>query len=97
MILSTNQKQVTEMEAILCLPGERAFGVGRCKWLHLGWMGNGVLLYSTGYCAQPLVRTMKDSVEKKVCLCVSVCTWTAGWLCCRQKLKEHCKSTIVQN
>ena len=24
------------------------FGVGGCKLLHLKWMGNGILLYSTG-------------------------------------------------
>ena len=24
------------------------FGTGRCKLLHLEWIGNGVLLYSTG-------------------------------------------------
>ena len=27
---------------------DREFGVGRCKLLHLGWMGDEVLLYSTG-------------------------------------------------
>ena len=26
----------------------KEFGVGRCKLLHLGWIGNVVLLYSTG-------------------------------------------------
>lgn len=26
------------------------FGVGGCKLLHLDWMGNGVLPYSTGDC-----------------------------------------------
>ena len=27
---------------------DREFGVGRCKLLHLEWVSNGVLLYSTG-------------------------------------------------
>ena len=27
------------------------FGVGGCKLLHVEWMGNGVLLWSTGNCA----------------------------------------------
>ena len=26
------------------------FGIGGCKLLHLEWMGNGALLYSTGNC-----------------------------------------------
>ena len=30
------------------------FGVGRCRLLHLEWMGDGVLLYSTGNCIQSL-------------------------------------------
>ena len=29
---------------------ERKFGVGGCKLLHLEWMGNEVLLHSTGNC-----------------------------------------------
>ena len=31
------------------------FGVGGCKLLHLEWMGNGVLLYSTGNCVAGLL------------------------------------------
>ena len=45
----------------LCLPagrGERRvngeFGVSRYRLLHLEWMGNGVLLYSTGNYIQSL-------------------------------------------
>ena len=30
------------------------FGVGRCKLLHLEWIGNEVLLYSTGSYSQSL-------------------------------------------
>ena len=38
--------------------GERGtgeeFGVGRCRLLHLEWMCDGVLLYSTGNCVLSL-------------------------------------------
>ena len=33
---------------------EQGFGVGRCKLLHLEWMSNEVLLYSTGNYTQSL-------------------------------------------
>ena len=33
---------------------DREFGVGGCKLLHLEWMGNEVLLYSTGNYIQSL-------------------------------------------
>ena len=33
---------------------EWEFGVGRCKLLHLEWMGNEVLLYNTGKCVKYL-------------------------------------------
>ena len=58
MILFTKQKQITAKEGRLVVPsgeGERSgmagqFGVWGCKLLHSAWMGNGVLLYSTGNC-----------------------------------------------
>ena len=41
--------------ADLCFPGvggemgpEGEFGVSRCRLLHLEWIGDGVLMYSTG-------------------------------------------------
>ena len=34
------------------------FGVGRCKLLHLEWINNKVLMYSTGkYIQHPVIRT----------------------------------------
>ena len=33
---------------------DREFGVGGCKLLHLEWISNGVLLYSTGNYVQSL-------------------------------------------
>ena len=59
---STNQKQTTDTEDRLVvakgvgggsgMDGE--FGASRCKLLHLGWVSNEVLLYSTGDCVQSL-------------------------------------------
>ena len=50
--LSTKQKQIMDMEDKLVFAGGRGksggiegeFGVGRCRLLHLEWMGDGVLL-----------------------------------------------------
>ena len=33
---------------------DKEFGVSRCKLLHLEWISNEVLLYSTGDCVQSL-------------------------------------------
>ena len=33
---------------------DREYGVGRCKLLHLEWMNNEILLYSTGNYSQSL-------------------------------------------
>ena len=62
MILSTKQKQITDMESkSVIVRGEGGgsrmdwdFGVSRCKLLHVGWISNEVLLYSTGNYIQPL-------------------------------------------
>ena len=54
MILSTKQKQITDMENRLEVARkgggsgmERVFGVGIFKLLHLEWISSRVLLYST--------------------------------------------------
>ena len=47
------------------------FGVGGCKLLHLEWMDNQVLLYSTRNCI------------------------SLGHAAVQQKLKKHCKATIL--
>ena len=65
MILFTKQKQIMDRESRLMVArGEgggsgmdRDLGVGRCKILHLEWISNGVLLYSTGNYAQSLGGT----------------------------------------
>ena len=59
------------------------FGVCRCKLLHLGWISNGVLLYSTGNCVQCWVRTWWKIVWKKMNVCVCV----ARSLCCAEEIE----------
>ena len=61
MILSTEQKQIMDMESRLVLPRGRGgsgtdgeIGVGRYKLLHLEWICNGDLLYSIGNFVQSL-------------------------------------------
>ena len=57
MNLSTEKKQIYGLRKQTCgcqgLGGGEAgmdweFGVSRCKLLHLEWVSNGILLYSTG-------------------------------------------------
>ena len=46
--------------------GGREFGVGRCKLLHLEWINNNVLLYSTGNYIQSLgINHNGKEYEKK--------------------------------
>ena len=61
-ILSTKHKQIRDIESRLVVArlgwGEgcgidREFGVDGCKLLHLEWIGDGVLLYSTGNNVSP--------------------------------------------
>ena len=56
MSLSTEKNELMDMENWLMVAkgeGERSgmdweFGIGRCKLLHLVWISNEILLYSTG-------------------------------------------------
>ena len=45
---------------------EWAFGVGRCKLLHLEWINNKVLLYSTGNYVQYPVMNHSGKEYKKM-------------------------------
>ena len=72
-----------------------SLGVGRYKLLHLEWMGNAVLLYSTVHreqCTVSWVTTCwKISIKKR--------TYMYIWLHCfivQQKLKERGKSTLIK-
>ena len=56
---------------------EWEFGVSRCKMFSLGWMGSGVLLYSTGSYIQSLGIEMGEYMRKKnVYICMYVCVRT---------------------
>ena len=68
------------------------FGVSRCKLLHLEWMSNKVLLYSIENYIQSLVMEHDGRYyEKKESI------YMYNWVTLQQKLKEHCKSTILIN
>ena len=42
------------------------FGISRCKLLHIEWINNKVLLYSTGNCIQYPVKKNNNGKEKKI-------------------------------
>ena len=50
------------------------FGVGRCKLLHLEWVNNKVLLYSTGNYIQSLGinHNGKEYFKKRMYICVKL-------------------------
>ena len=62
MVLSKKQQQIRDIENRLVVAKgksggsgkDREFGVSRCKLLHLEWVSNEVLLYSTGKYIQSL-------------------------------------------
>ena len=65
--------------------------VSRCKPLHLEWISNEILLYSTGNYIQSLVmERMEDNVRKRMYIYVEL-----GHFAVQQKLAEHCKSPII--
>ena len=46
-------------------------GVGRCKLLHIEWMDNKVLLYSTGnYSQHPVINHNGKEYKKRMHVCV---------------------------
>ena len=83
-----NLKYGTNMENRLLVAkgeGKRSgmdweFGVSRCKLLHLEWINNKVLLYSTGnYIQSPGIdhdgkEYKKECVWVCVCVCLSLCS-----------------------
>jgi len=66
------------------------FGVNRCKLLPLEWINNGILLYSTGNCGH--LWWSMIMWEKRMYTCM--CEWVI--LLCSRKLREHCKSAIME-
>ena len=64
--------------------------VNRCKLLHLEWISNEILLYSTGNYIQSLM--MENNVRNRMYICV--CDWIT--LLSSSKLIEHWKPTILE-
>ena len=63
--------------------------------LHLEWIGNEVLLYSTGNYIQSLgIECDGKYYEKKECIYMYMCM--LGHYAVQQKLTEHCKSTMIK-
>ena len=47
------------------------FGVGRCKLIHLEWINNKVLMYSTGnYIQSPVINHNGKKYKKRMYVCV---------------------------
>ena len=72
--LSTKQKQIMNMEGRLVFARaeeereekNRGVGVGRCRLLHLEWMGDGVLLYRE-LCLVSWDKTRMENEKKRMC------------------------------
>ena len=48
------------------------FGINRCKLVHIGWINNEVLLYSTGnYIQYPVINHNGKEYEKE-CVCIYI-------------------------
>ena len=93
--LSTKQKKIhRQQESCVCQRGREGsgidweFGVNRCKLLHLEWIDNKVLLYSTGNYIQSPVMENDDKKRERECICMY------DYFAVQQKLAQHCKSTI---
>ena len=55
-------------------------GVGRCKRLHLEWIKNKVLLYSTGnYIQSPKINHNKKYIKKNVYVFIECSNFTASY------------------
>lgn len=66
------------------------FGVGKCRWLHLEWMGYESCCIAQGTVSSLLGKNLIENGKNKLGM--------YGWLdhfVVQQKLKEHGKSTIL--
>ena len=87
------------------------FGTGRCKLLHIEWINNKVLFYSTGnYIHNYLINQngkLKKNEKGDICMCmliyiyIHIYIYTHTYIYTNhfviyQKLKQYCKSTILQ-
>ena len=66
------------------------------KLLHLGWISNEVLLYSTRGIIYNLLRQtmMEDNIRKGTCVYIYIYV-RLGHFAAQQKLAQHCKSSIL--
>ena len=70
---------------------EWEFAISRCKLLHLEWINNKVLLYSSGnYIQYPWINHNRKEYKKNVYMCMTES------LCCAAEINTHCKSSIFQ-
>ena len=68
------------------------FGVSRCKLLHIEWINNKVLLYSTGiYIQYPGINHMENNIKKE-CMYVYNCHFAV-----QQKLTQQINYTPIKN
>ena len=78
MNLSTKQKQTDIENRLVVAKGKGGrggndweFGISRCKLLHLEWINNKVLLYSTGnYIQSPGINHNGKEYKKRMYICV---------------------------
>ena len=67
-------------------------GINKCKLLHLEWINNKVLLYSTGnYVPSPRIEhDGKEYLKKRIYIfidrCVCVCVCETESLCCTAEI-----------
>ena len=58
---------------------DQEFGIGRCRLLHLEWVGDEVLLYSTGNYIQPLgiehVGRQREKKNAYMYTCMYICMY----------------------
>jgi len=79
------------------------FGVNRCKLLHLEWICNEVLLYSTeNYIQLFAMEMMEDSMRKKMCIYTYIYMYIhtyiciIGSLCCIAEInRSSCRGSVV--
>ena len=71
-------------------------GVNRCKLLHLEWISNNTLLFSTGNYIQSLVmERMEDNMRKKyICIYIHIHVCMTGSLCCTVEI-DGTPSTVM--
>ena len=85
--LSTKQNQIMDLEGHVCHGGsgergiDREFGVGRCRLLHLEWMGKwGPAVWHRELYPVSWVRTWWKMKKNG-------CVWVIGSLCCTEEIE----------